>query len=434
MTAGDDSRPHAEPAPTVRRSQAALLAAAAAGLAGAVNSASPAAVGAYLLVGVAAGAAMLLRRRPEPPPPQTEDAPAAEEPAAPDASSEVLSSLPDGVLAVDRRGRVLVANEAAGRLFGLAKSAAGRPLAEATRDAAVGEAVDVVRLRRGPAESESAADDRHVRVSAYPLPDGTIVVVGRDETELKRLERLRRDFVANVSHELKTPLTSIRAFAETLLEGVEEPARRQTFVARILEQSDRLHELIIDLIRLAQAESNEPLRLSEVRLSDLAAEAVRAVAEVASRRGVAVRLDGEELPPARTDAEGLRSALGNIVRNAVLYTPEGGRVAVRVSAAAGGQRVAVEDTGVGIAAADQKRIFERFYRVDKARTRSTGGSGLGLAIARRAVERLGGSIELQSEVGRGSTFTITVPDEVPTPPPAGGNPPAALTEDSHAER
>ena len=418
---------------TVRSSQAVLYAMAAVGLGVAVLPRTPVVIGAGVVFAFAAMAAAVSRRAP---PTTAADsvvaAPTPTEPIAPDRSSEVLTSLPDAVIAIDARGRVVVTNESAGRLFGVAKATEGKPLAEATRDAAVGEAVDIVRLRRTPAESESSSDDRHVRVSAYPLPDGTIVVVGRDETELKRLERLRRDFVANVSHELKTPLTSIRAFAETLLEGVEDADRRQTFVRRILEQSDRLHELIIDLIRLAQAESSEPVRLSEVRLAGLAEEAVRSVAEIAHRRGIDVEVESADLPAVTTDADGLRSAVGNIVRNAVLYTPEGGRVTVTVAAQQDTQTVSVRDTGVGIAPADQKRIFERFYRVDKARTRSTGGSGLGLAIARRAVERLGGTIDLRSEVGRGSTFTITVPVDAAGATPGRGNWPGDLTETSHA--
>jgi two-component system phosphate regulon sensor histidine kinase PhoR len=238
------------------------------------------------------------------------------------------------------------------------------------------------------------------------------VIVLHDITGLRRLERVRRDFVANVSHEFRTPLTAIQGFAETLLAGaLDDPQNRIHFLQIILEHSRRLARLTEDLLKLSKMDADR-LELEIRRLS--VSQFVESCIETAQRPArekdlnLSVKLP-ERLPDIAADRPRLTEVLQNLLDNAIQYTPSGGQI--RVSAAADGNEVTftVSDTGIGIPRSDQPRIFERFYRVDVARSREVGGTGLGLAIAKHLVEAQGGRIWVESEVGRGSQFHFTVP-------------------------
>ncbi len=241
-------------------------------------------------------------------------------------------------------------------------------------------------------------------------PSGAVVVL-HDVTELRRLERVRHDFVANVSHEFKTPLTAIQGFAETLLSGaLEDPRNNRRFLEIIRDHAARLAGLTNDLLKLARIEAGKlevefvPVRLTE--LTELCAETTLLKA---TRKQIAFETDiPPDLPPMRGDAGLLREVLQNLLDNAVQYTPAGGRI--RVSATAGAREVVITvgDTGIGIPRTDQERIFERFYRVDAARSREAGGTGLGLSIAKHIVEAHGGRLWVESEVGHGSRFSFSV--------------------------
>lgn len=340
----------------------------------------------------------------------------------------VLSSMVEGVVAIDPGQRILFANERAGQLLGFSvQSALGRHLWE------------VVRLRqlhdllRELASSERAArnaeqpqvprsefrvpsSDRSVSVHIAELPglpSRGAVLVFHDTTELRRLERLRHEFVANVSHELKTPLAIITACVETLIEGaVDDPQHRGQFLEQIAGEALRLHNLIVDLLQLARIESETEAFTHE------ALDLARSVRECIQRHQTLAEGKQQQLeasPPADgpvlawADEEALQQILDNLVNNALKYTPEGGRVQVRWRREGKQVVLEVEDTGIGIAAADLQRIFERFYRVDKARSRQLGGTGLGLSIVKHLTQALQGSVRAESQAGRGTTFTVTLP-------------------------
>ncbi len=227
--------------------------------------------------------------------------------------------------------------------------------------------------------------------------------------ELEQLERSRRDLVANVSHELKTPITAIRAHLENLLDGVEQPNPETLQV--MLTQSERLGRLVEQLLDLSKLESGEvPLHREDVALSSLVAQVVSEIDVARSDRGVAVHSRvPDDLPPIDADRERVHQVLFNLVDNAVRFTPEGGEVAIGAHRHNGSVQITVTDTGVGISAEHLPRLFERFYRIDSARAREDGGTGIGLAIARSVVEAHGGHIKAESEQGKGSIFTFDLP-------------------------
>lgn len=333
----------------------------------------------------------------------------------------VLGGMIEGVIAVDRRERVLFANAAAGRLFDFRPTMVeGRRLLEVVRNHTLEEAVSAALATRQPQRLETTqegGEKMSVAIQATPLsgdPCPGVVIVMHETTELRRLESLRRDFVANVSHELKTPLSSIKAYAETLRNGaLKDPQASVTFVERIQEQAERLHHLILDMLSLARIESaQEVFEIVPVSVQEVVDACLANYRPVADARRI--ELIAEPMQAGcfvRADKEGLREILDNLVDNAIKYTPEDGRVMIRWRATED-QKMAsieVEDTGIGIAPDALLRVFERFYRVDKARSRELGGTGLGLAIVKHLAQSFGGGVSASSESGKGSTFKVELP-------------------------
>jgi two-component system phosphate regulon sensor histidine kinase PhoR len=262
-----------------------------------------------------------------------------------------------------------------------------------------------------------------VQGSATTRPGGEAddlraVFVFHDVTALKRLERVRSDFIANVSHELRTPLTSILGYLEALLDGAQHDAKkREEFLAIIKTHADRLHALVQDLLQLSQIESGDYLwRRDVVDVVALARRSVALVLPLAQRRRIAVRCTAEsENQSVVGDEEKLTQVLVNLLDNAVKYTEPGGSVDVTVRASDGKVIISVRDTGIGIPPGDRDRIFERFYRVDRARSRESGGTGLGLSIVKHVVEAHRGAVAVDSGLGQGSVFTVTLPRQEPGP-------------------
>jgi two-component system, OmpR family, phosphate regulon sensor histidine kinase PhoR len=327
-----------------------------------------------------------------------------------DRSATLLRGMGDAVFSVTADDRLDLVNPAAERLLGM--SGAGRPLAEVARDHELLATVDDAR-RDGSASSQIERIDprRSVRVAAWRLPSNDVLVTAQDLTTIRRLETVRRDFIANVSHELRTPIASIKAMVETLESGAlrDEHAARD-FVARIHREVDDLAQLVTELLSLARIESGaEELELRTLDPAELLRRAADRMRALGERGGVelGVSIDGG-LPPVRADRDRIATVLANLIHNAIKFTPEGGRVELGAEREDGYVAFTVRDTGVGIGREDLERIFERFYKTDAARSQE--GTGLGLAIARHIVLAHGGTIGAESEgSGRGSLFRFTVP-------------------------
>jgi two-component system phosphate regulon sensor histidine kinase PhoR len=341
-------------------------------------------------------------------------------------TTRVLNSMLEGVVAVDRSLRILAANPAARDLLAMsAEPVPGRLLVELVRfpklTSMVEQTLKSQRKLEGDVEVGSS-NRRYLRIRLLPLPGdrgpiGVLITVS-DETRLKRLEGMRRDFIANVSHELKTPLAAIKAYAETLLLGaLEDQEKNVQFVERISQQAERLDGLIRDMLQLARVQSgNLPLNSQEFAVMPALKTCVESHRVIGEAKGVQVLLvssdaesPGDRELIIRGDYEAFITIMNNVIGNAVRYTDAGGKVSVSVQASEPWVIVKVRDTGIGIASEDHERIFERFYRVDKARTPERGGTGLGLAIVKHLVKASGGEIRLQSELGVGSTFDVLFP-------------------------
>lgn len=333
----------------------------------------------------------------------------------------ILGAMIEGVIAVDPAERVVRMNGAAARILG-AQSAAvnGRPIWEVTR---VREVADILSqaLKSGQEQVRELRivqppRDRHVEMRASPLERasggvGGAVLVLHDVSELRRLEAIRRDFVGNVSHELKTPIAAIRGRVETILEDSEmEPEVRTRFLVSIRDQSMRLSSLVTDLLSLSRVESESAL--GDMVSLDLRApvrESVAVLQGPAESKGIELDLDlPGQAAHVRGELESLRLVVNNLVDNAIKYTSAGGRVWIKLRVADGQAVLEVADDGIGIEPKHQSRIFQRFYRVDKARSREVGGTGLGLAIVRHVVLAHGGEITVESQPGIGTTFRVVL--------------------------
>jgi two-component system sensor histidine kinase SenX3 len=250
---------------------------------------------------------------------------------------------------------------------------------------------------------------RSLRATAASVGGDRVLLMLQDVTQARMIEAVRRDFVANASHELKTPAASIRAIAETMgSAAADDPEAIARFAAQMEQEAVRLSRIISDLLDLSRLEG-EPAERTEVRFDRLVADEAERHRGPAETGGLHLDVHANGPTVVRGSARDLSLMIRNLVQNAVQYTKPGGRIDVRVTAEDGEAVLTISDSGVGIPARDQRRIFERFYRVDRARSRETGGTGLGLSIVKHVVENQGGAIAVQSELGQGSTFTVRLP-------------------------
>jgi signal transduction histidine kinase len=313
----------------------------------------------------------------------------------------------EAVLALTEDARVLRANQAAVDLLDFPWPVNFAPIGALVRQPDLRSLLEgaVVRPFSG---REITLGDRNLLVSARSAEGGGAVVTFVDVTEIRRLEAVRRDFVANASHELKTPLTAMRGFAETLLEeDLPEDLRRQ-WLTSLKTNTLRLQHLVDDLLDLSRLESGGwAAKTDVVELEAVAQELLSEMTETARERGVTLETRGSAL--AYGDDQGLEQVLRNLVENALRYTPERGKVSIEIEGGEELVTVAVRDTGTGIPTSALPRIFERFYRADPARSRAEGGTGLGLAIVRHLVQAMGGEVWAESELGHGTTVIFTLP-------------------------
>lgn len=333
---------------------------------------------------------------------------------------QILGSMQDGVLLFDGGWRTVFANDALVRHLGSRPEALAQvfppSLRETIRRVAETERIEVD-------EIETGAPTRWLRITATPTgADGSVLVVVADITEARRLDAVRRDFVANASHELKTPAASIQAAAETLLHvWNEDPAAVPRFAGQLEREAVRLSRIVADLLDLSRLESGSELA-DRIHLDALVREEGERFEEIAREARLRIDVEAASVPAIRGSGRDLSLLVRNLLDNAIRYTKEEGTVLASVTSGEGSVVLRVEDSGIGIPSKDLPRVFERFYRVDRARSRETGGTGLGLAIVRHVAENHGGTVTVRSELGRGSTFEVRLPalsdptEPKPTPP------------------
>lgn len=324
--------------------------------------------------------------------------------------AEVLSALPSSAVVLDSGDRVLRASSAA-RAFGIVRGeelVIGELLAlarQVRRDGVIRETELEVAVRKFGPDATSFA----VRVA--PLGGtGLVLVLAEDQTEHRRVEAVRRDFVANISHELKTPVGALSLLAETVQDASDDPEAVRRFTERMSTEASRLNAVIQDLITLSRIQGAEPMaEPTQVELGEVVEEALDAVRMPADAKGIELVGSGMEGVQVLGDESLLSTALRNLVSNAVAYSPKNTRVAVSVGVSGSSVDISVADQGIGIPQQDLERIFERFYRVDAARSRATGGTGLGLAIVKHIMTHHRGEVTVWSKEGSGSTFTLRLP-------------------------
>jgi len=327
----------------------------------------------------------------------------------------ILEAMGQGVMVLGSEGRITLTNTSLRKVLGTDRDLTGKTPLEVFRRPELENAVRGV-LAGGPAQTLeiAAGNNRVLQANVSPVTNvagavDSAVVVFHDLTEIRRAERMRRDFVANVSHEFKTPLTSIRGYTETLLSGAkDDPAIAVDFLNTIQRNAQHLETLVVDLLTLARLETEVPSIKDPINLRKMIDELVASRQNVIQERDLHVTLDCP-LTQVQADRSRLYTALSNLFDNAIKYNKPGGEIRVSAEVQNGALSVAVADTGYGIPSDELPRIFERFYRVDKARTRDSGGTGLGLSIVKHAIESQGGSIGVSSRIGSGSTFTIRLP-------------------------
>ncbi len=327
----------------------------------------------------------------------------------------ILASMAEGVLVVGADGRALLANPAFFKLFHLSGEVTGQTVLELLRQPELARIVDdTLRLGQpqgGQIELQSP-ERRTLLLASAALAGGErgAVVVTRDTTELTRVADMRRDFVGNVSHELKTPLAAIRGYAETLRDGaLDEPPVARRFTERILEQCRRLQALLDDLLTLSRLETVALREREPVALDEVVRHAADTLAPMAREKQVQVEVDASAIPAVFGEADAIERLVLNLLENAIKYNRPEGQVTVRLSATGPDVFLEVSDTGIGIPPESLPRIFERFYRVDKGRAREEGGTGLGLAIVKHVAQAHGGQVEVDSRLGRGTTFRVRLP-------------------------
>jgi two-component system phosphate regulon sensor histidine kinase PhoR len=324
-------------------------------------------------------------------------------------SQRLLEELPSAVVLLED-GRLVYYNRAARELFAISSDAIGTEFAAFGPDPLVDAADEAGAIGR-PIDVELERDDRTLAARASALGSSEVVLVVRDITSLRRLDAVRRDFVINASHELKTPVAGIQALAESLgLALRHDPSRAQRMVGRIEHEAARLARLVRDLLDLARLEELDGAQQQRrVDVAEIVRTQLQRMAPLAAQRGITIDADLPDSSVVVAVPEDIRSIVANLLENAVRYNRDGGTVTVCVVREQGHVIFEVIDTGEGIPEQDRDRVFERFYRVDKARSRAAGGTGLGLSLVRHATERHGGTVTLRSEVGVGSTFRVELP-------------------------
>jgi two-component system sensor histidine kinase SenX3 len=342
------------------------------------------------------------------------------EPVVPAGVATVLSVLRSSALVVDQNDEVLKASAPAQSL-GLVRG----------KELAVEELADLVRKVRRDGQireteltlTSAGSTPIHLSARVAPLSSRLVLALVEDRTRERRVDAIRRDFVANVSHELKTPVGAINLLAEAVQEASDDPEAVERFASRMQMEGERLNRLVQQIIELSRLQGDEPLEApADVKVDEIIARAVDASAIDATAKRIAVVHQGERGLDAMGSADQIALAVGNLVANAVTYSPEGSTVVVAARAADDTVEITVTDQGIGIAAADLERIFERFYRVDPARHRSTGGTGLGLSIVKHVAASHGGDVRVWSSPGEGSSFTLSLPRRTSSSEPS--NPPS----------
>lgn len=327
----------------------------------------------------------------------------------PQGITDVLGSMDDAACVVDASGLVLATSRAAAR-FGIEvgstlENPELRQLVRGVR-ASGDTAMESLRITRGGL----SLDPRLVSARASAIGARLVLLIVRDVTEQERLDQMRRDFVANTSHELKTPVGAVSLLAEAIESAADDPAQVRVFASRISAEANRLGQLTGRIMSLSRLQAEDGLtEVGPVSIDEVIASSIEAHVVQADSAGVELARGGDRGVWVRGDAQILIEAVGNLIANAIVYSPRGSRVGVGVRADDDVVEIAVSDQGIGIAEADRERIFERFYRADEARSRRTGGTGLGLSIVKHATQRHGGEVRLWSRPGRGSTFTIRLP-------------------------
>ncbi len=331
-------------------------------------------------------------------------------------SAALVEAMVEGVIAADDRGRIVTANGAARRLLGYDPGDTLPALEQLFRVKAAREAVDLLLAGQAVPDRELELDGHSVLLSGRPLAEGGALLVLHDVTALRRLETVRRDFVANVSHELKTPLTSISGYAETLAHESPDPETTRRFLQVILSNARRMQRLVDGLLDLSRIESGGWHPAPEpVEIESVARECWGLLADRAAQRQLGfTSRPGTDAGTVVADPDAVRHVLSNLFDNAIRHTPAGGQVSFSTSRRDGGVALEVRDTGAGITAEHLPRIFERFYRADPARARDDGGTGLGLAIVKHLVEAHGGQVSAESQVGKGTAIRCWFPDRVET--------------------
>ena len=353
------------------------------------------------------------------------------------ALSVVMNQMQSGIIVVDARLHILLATPVARKLLGIAPNSEGVAVADASKDVNLGSVFAEAMRREGVYTNEVAArtavgrGHRPLRLYVSPMrQDGKVVgalAMVEDITELRRLEQVRTDFVANVSHELKTPLTSIKGFVETLMDGaISNPQMAEKFLKIIMLEAERLTRLINDILSISKLESGmTEVTLERIQLDKMAFEAADMLRIHAAEKDVTINAHRNKKPTYIIgNPDRVEQMLINLIENGIKYNKPGGSVTVHVFGNDREANLTISDTGIGIAEEHLPRLFERFYRVDKGRSRSMGGTGLGLAIVKHIVRSMNGEIEVHSKIGEGTEFLVTLP--VAPDEPEDANP--------HAER
>lgn len=358
-----------------------------------------------LLVGALVG--WLLRRAGE-----RKQRPAQRGPTVADLVHEIVATGHNGIVLLGEFGDVLLHNNRAAELGVVTDNrveSKARTTAERVAETGVTEQVDLT-----PHSTQAGRAPQAVLGEIRKLVDGFTVIDVADESETVRLEATRRDFVANVSHELKTPVGAMALLAEALLDCTDDPDEVGRFAGKILDESNRLGRLVNELISLSRLQGAERLpEMHTVRVDEVVSESLHRAALAAEAHEISMNTDEDSGLTVEGDHTLLVTALANLLDNAIAYSPEGSGVSISRRSENGRVEIAVTDRGIGIAREHQERVFERFYRVDKARSRATGGTGLGLAIVKHVAANHGGSVRLWSQQGTGSTFTISIPAAAP---------------------